>query len=374
MKTTPLHKLQDLGQSVWLDDIHRRLLRSGELKGLIRSDGLSGVTSNPAIFEEALRDRDDYAPDIERFARAGKTPTEIYQRLVLSDIRDACDQLHPIYERFAGGDGYVSVEVSPRLADDTAATVREGLELWSAVDRPNVMIKVPGTPAGLPAISQLLIAGVNVNVTLLFSLARYRQVMDNYIAALEERLRRGQAIGRIASVASFFLSRIDSAVDPLLRSNDQDPELDMLVGHTAIALARIAYQDFRRALASPRWQVLARQGAQPQRLLWASTSSKDPSFSDTKYLDALIGPQTVTTVPRKTLAAFRDHGQAQARLETELEYAQALPLQLAERGIDLERVAEQLEREGIAKFIAPYQASLDILAECCQAAAAEASH
>lgn len=357
----PLRRLAALGQSVWLDYIERALLAGGGLERLIREDGISGVTSNPAIFEQAIAQHAEYDAAIVALARRGASATEIYEALAVEDVCRAADLLGGVYAASAGRDGYVSLEVSPRLAHDTEATVAEAQRLWARVARPNLMIKVPATRAGLAAVEKLLGAGINVNVTLLFGVARYREVMEAYLAGLERRATTGKSLDRIASVASFFLSRIDSLVD---RGLDRHPAREVaqgLRGRAAIASARMAYQHFQGCLASSRWQRLAACGARPQRLLWASTSTKDPAYSDVKYVEALIGPDTVNTLPPETVAAYREHGNPSRRLEEELDAAHALPGQLAALGIELDAVSEELERQGVQKFIEPYERLLATL-------------
>lgn len=349
----PLLRVKALGQSVWLDYIRRGMIESGELARLIREDGLAGVTSNPAIFEQAIVRHGDYEAAIASLARQGMSAKAIYECLALGDVGRAADLLQPAYEATAGRDGFVSLEVSPHLAHDTEHTVAEAQCLWAELRRPNVMIKVPGTYAGLPAIRRLIADGVNVNVTLLFGIERYRAVAETFLAGLEERAAQGQALDSIASVASFFLSRIDVLVDRRLDAHG-DPAAQALRGEAAIACARLAYQEYKRILAGPRWQRLASRGARPQRLLWASTSTKDPAYRDVKYVEPLIGPDTVNTMTPETFAAYRDHGDPAPRLEEDLARTQALAARLAALGIDLTAVAEQLEREGVQKFVDPF--------------------
>ena len=348
-----LRELGRLGQSVWLDDIRRAWLGDGTLSRLIADDGLAGLTSNPAIFEKAIAHGGEYDDAIRKLAEAGASAGETYEALALEDVRRAADLLLPTYESCGGRDGFVSLEVSPHLADDTDATLREGRRLWAAFNRRNAMIKVPGTRAGLPAIRTLLAEGVNVNVTLLFGLARYREVVESFVGGLEQRLSAGGPIDAVASVASFFVSRIDTLVDARLDALAA-PAARGLRGRAAIACARLAYAIFREWSSGERWRALAARGANPQRLLWASTSTKDPAYADTKYVDALIGPQTVDTMPRKTLDAFRDHGSAALSLVDDLDGAQDVLRSLAALGIDLEAASRQLEREGVRKFVEPF--------------------
>ncbi|MGE0116011.1 MAG: transaldolase [Steroidobacteraceae bacterium] len=355
----PLMQLKTFGQSIWLDDIRRAWLNDGTLATLIGADGICGLTSNPAIFRKSIVENHDYDAAIARLAQAGADVQTMYETLVMDDVRAAADLLLPTYESTQRRDGYVSLEVSPHLAHDTPATIAEAQRLWNTVARPNLMIKVPGTAAGLPAIRRLIAAGINVNVTLLFSVERYRETAEAYLVGLEDRLQDGKSPDGIASVASFFLSRIDVLIDKRLDSGG----MSQLRGKAAIASARLAYQVYRQLLTSPRWQALARHGAVMQRLLWASTGTKDPGYSDVKYVEALIGADTVNTVPLETLAAYRDHGVPASRLEQELNAAQALPGQLAAAGIDLQSVAQQLEAEGIQKFIEPFEQLHVVLAQ-----------
>lgn len=363
MTANPLLKLKALGQSIWLDDIRRAWLEDGTLASLIADDGLAGVTSNPAIFEKAISKTRDYDAAIAALARAGASPPAIYDALTIDDVRRAADLFRPLHERTSGADGFVSLEVSPHLAHDTRNSVVEAHRLWERLDRPNVMIKIPGTRAGLQAVRELVADGVNVNVTLLFSVARYRAVVEAFMAGLEQRAREGKSVDRIASVASFFLSRIDTLVDRLLDAIGT-ADAAALRGQAAVACARLAYQNYREEWrTSARWQALAGRGAHPQRLLWASTSTKDEAYGGLKYVEALVGPDTVNTLPPETLAAYRGGGRPALRLEDDLAAARALSQQLGALGIDLETVAETLEREGVRKFIEPYDALLHVLAQ-----------
>jgi len=349
----PLRRLQRLGQSVWLDDIRRAWLKDGTLAKLIKEDGVAGVTSNPAIFEKAIAGGREYDEAIRAMAGAGLPAGAIYETLVLEDVRAAADLLRPVYEMTAAADGFVSLEVSPHLANDTAATVQEARRLWRAFDRPNAMIKVPGAAAGLPAIQALLAEGVNVNVTLLFGLTRYREVVDAFLAGLEKCASAARPLDRVASVASFFVSRIDTLIDGRLDALGT-PEARAVRGRAAIAAARLAYVVYREWTASERWRRLASLGARPQRLLWASTSSKDPAYVDIKYVEPLIGPQTVNTMPRTTLDAYRDHGDPAVRVEDDLDGSRAVERVLQNIGIDLESVSRELECDGVQKFIEPF--------------------
>ncbi len=356
----PLRQLQTFGQSVWLDFIRRKILRDGTLQRFIDADGISGMTSNPAIFEQAIAQSDDYTAAIAFLARQGKKADEIYHILTVEDVQAAADLFRPVYEATQGQDGYVSLEVDPRLAYDTPGTVADARRLWAAVNRPNVMIKVPATKEGLPAIRELLAAGINVNVTLLFSVPRYREVAEIYLEALERRAAQGLPLASVASVASFFVSRIDTLMDALLEHHPCQ-EARALRGKIAVASAKVAYAAFTEYTQSPRFKALAAQGARPQRLLWASTSTKNPAYSDVKYVEALIGPQTVTTIPLKTLEAYRDHGRPAPRLTQNLDAAQAALAQLAELQIDLDAAMQQLEDEGVQKFIRAFAQLMDTL-------------
>lgn len=356
----PLLRLRQLGQSVWLDDIDRALLASGVLARLIAEDGLSGITSNPTIFRHAIAETEQYAEAIRRLKAWGAGPEAIAESLMTEDIAAAADLFRPEYEASGGRDFLVSIEVSPHLAHDTAATVAEARRLRDAIARPNLLIKVPGTVEGLEAIRLLTAEGIGVNVTLLFSVARYRAVAEAYLSGLEARVGRGEPVDAIASVASFFLSRIDTAADKMLDTAGR--EAAALRGEAAIASARLAYATYGEIVASPRWQALAEAGARPQRLLWASTGTKDRRYPDTKYVEALIGPDTVVTLPRETLAAYRDHGRPEPRLETGLAAARALPDRLKAHAIDLDSIAADLEAEGIEKFRSAYDGLLAALA------------
>lgn len=360
METNRVKKIHDFEQSIWLDLIDRQLMNSGSLQRLIDEDGVRGLTSNPAIFEKAISGSADYDDDIRQLAQEGKSNDDIFYGVAISDIKRAADIFKPVFdEEIKGADGYVSLEVSPRLALDTDGTVKQAIELWKAVDKPNVMIKIPGTEAGLPAIRQVIAEGINVNVTLLFGLERYEAVTEAYIAGLEDRDAKGLPINTIASVASFFLSRIDVLIDPML---DEKGAGD-LTGEVAIASAKKAYEIYKRVFSSDRFQKLRDKGATPQRVLWASTGSKNPAFSDVKYVEALIGPNTVNTLPLETLEAYRDHGQPESRLEENMDHATQVLARVKELGIDLLAVTTQLETEGIDKFIKPYDKLLAAIDE-----------
>ena len=366
MKTNPLLQVKHLGQSLWLDYIQRGLLTSGEFQQLIDNDGICGVTSNPAIFEKAMVEHDDYDAAIKHLHDSDANI--VYEQLAIEDLQRAADRLNPVYESTQGRDGYVSFEVSPQLAYDTDATVAEARRLWAALNRPNSLIKVPATLAGVAAIQQLTAEGINVNATLLFSLQRYLEVAQAYISGLEMRSAKGEALTSAASVASFFLSRIDTLVDSQLDAvakADAQParlkQAQALRGQAAIASARLAYQDYKRLFAGARWQRLVAMGASTQRLLWASTSTKDPSYSDIKYVEALIGSDTINTLPMETVAAYRDHGQPAIRLEDHIEKAQQVIDSLDDVGLDLNAITDQLEKEGVQKFSAAYNTLFDNL-------------
>ena len=366
----PLRTLQDYGQSVWLDYISRHLLVSGELQRLIEEDGLRGVTSNPAIFEKAITGGTDYRDALTALAGQSLKATALYERLAIQDIQAAADILRPVYDHTDGADGFVSLEVSPHLAYDTPGTVAEAKRLWSIVERPNLMIKVPATPEGLPAIEQLISEGINVNVTLLFARDVYERVTQAYLAGIERRLAQGGDVRRVASVASFFVSRIDTAVDAILAGRlktAQDAQeralLGSLAGKVAIANAKLAYQRYKEIFRGARWESLARQGARRQRLLWGSTSTKNPQYRDVLYVEELIGADTVNTMPPATLEAFRDHGRPRASLEEDIVGAYATLEALERVGISLQEVTDTLLAEGVRLFAEPFDKMLDALAQ-----------
>lgn len=359
MQNNPLNQLATFGQSIWLDYIRRDLITSGDLQRLIEEDDLRGITSNPAIFEKAITDSHAYDAAIHALAQQGDSATAIYETLSQQDVQSAADAFRPLYDRTNGKDGYVSLEVNPHLAHDTDGTLQEARRLWATLNRPNVLIKIPATTAGLPAIQQLISEGINVNVTLLFGLPRYRLVAEAYIAGIEARLAQGKPVQHVASVASFFVSRIDALLDPLL----EGPAAQPLRGQVAIASAKIAYQIYQELFNGERFEALEAQGANVQRLLWASTSSKNPAFSDVKYVEALIGADTVNTLPLETLNAYRDHGEPQARLEHGIAEARQVLAQLLGLGIDLDQLTQQLEDEGVNKFNKPFDKLLTILAQ-----------
>jgi transaldolase len=371
-----MHSLQDLikyGQSYWLDNLTRNMITSNALHTRVTTQGLRGMTSNPSTFNKAISGSSDYDAQIARLVRDGQTVEAIYERLVVKDVRDACDILRPVYDAAEGQDGLVSLEVSPHLAYDTEGTMQEACRLWRAVDRPNVMIKIPGTSPGVPAIEQMLYEGINVNITLLFSTADYETVAQAYLTALERRVAEDKAIRHIASVTSFFLSRIDVLVDQLLHqrirpqdSPGYDPRPAQLLGKVAVANAKLAYQSFKRIFAEPRWQVLALHGAQVQKPLWASTSTKNPDYHDVMYVEPLIGPHTVNTMPDETIDAFADHGViAENTVEADLDAARQVLHDLEAVGIDLDGVTWQLQHEGVQKFIDPFDDLMEALVQKC---------
>ncbi|MCW2285915.1 transaldolase [Rhodoblastus acidophilus] len=355
-RVNPLQELQGCGQAPWLDYLKRSFVARGDLAEMVARDGVKGVTSNPSIFEKAIGQSDEYDDAIKEFLRGGdREAGDIYEHLAFADIRAAADVLAPVYSDTGGRDGYVSLECSPHLANDTEATVAEAQRLWKAVDRPNLMVKVPATPAGLPAIRRLIAAGVNVNVTLLFSVDVYEQVARAYIAGLEDLRESGGDVSRVASVASFFVSRIDTAVDKKLDALADKTLAGSLRGNAAIVNARMAYRRFLDIFEGRRWHALARAGAQTQRLLWASTGVKNPDYKDTLYVDALIGPDTVNTMPPATLDAFRDHGEVVCNaIQQEfsgVRRERAVLMELRDRGISLEDITRDLLDDGVKQFV-----------------------
>jgi len=354
---TILHTLASMGQAIWYDNISRQVLRSGELQRMV-DQGLRGVTSNPTIFDKAISGSDAYDDQIRDLLRRTPAPAagEIVTALMVQDIRDAADVLRPVYDRTAGADGFVSIEVTPTKARDTAATIAEARDLWTRVGRPNLMVKIPGTVEGLPAIRQMIREGININVTLLFSVERYTQVVGVYCEGLEQRVSDGWPIDRVASVASVFVSRVDTMVDDLLQKRMSAADAAgrdcaaALMGTAAIANAKMIYQAFHTLSASPRFQKLAAQGARVQRPLWASTGTKNPAYPDLKYVDSLVGPDTVNTVPPATYAAILDHGSAARTVDTGTEKTRNDLAALSDFGIDLREVTGALEREGVAAF------------------------
>jgi transaldolase/glucose-6-phosphate isomerase len=365
--TNSLVELQKLGQSPWHDNIRRGQLTSGALRKMVRAGDITGLTSNPTIFEQAIANSDDYDEAIETLARKGKSASEIFDALSIEDIREAADVFAPVFRRTEGGDGYVSIEVAPKYAHDTAATIREAHRLWRAVARPNLMVKIPATPAGIPAIEQCIADGLNINVTLIFSLQRYAEVMNAYLAGLERRRLAKKEVSRIASVASFFVSRVDTLVDRLLDEKLQalgggeTGPLQALKGLAAIANARLAYVEFRRKFTTERFATLAQHGARVQRPLWASTSTKNPAYPDVYYVEALIGPDTVDTMPPATLVAYKDHGRPDVRLDKDLDEATRALEQLEEFGIQMSWVTQKLEEDGVAAFAKSFDSLIAVV-------------
>jgi transaldolase len=365
-RQSPVKALLEFGQSPWLDFIQRDLLSDGELERMITKWGLRGLTSNPVIFEKAIAHTHDYDRDIAALAWDGSSAEEIYEALAIQDVQQTADLLLPVYELTDGADGFASLEVSPHEARDVDTTIAEAKRLWASLGRRNVMIKVPATREGLIALRALLAEGINVNVTLLFSVKRYREVLQAHLEGLEEAIAGGKDPVRIASVASFFLSRIDAMVDleldALASAGDaRKPAVSSLRGEVAIASARQAYAAYEDFIATARFRKITRQGARPQRLLWASTGTKDPAYSDIKYVEALIGPQTVNTMPLETLHAYDDHGKPALRLTGHADDASARLVQLEGLGIDLDAVTDALLRQGIDKFVKPYDALISSL-------------
>ncbi len=362
-----LIELEKMGQSIWLDYIQRAMLTSGELKRLVDT-GLRGVTSNPAIFEKAIAGSNDYDDDLKQLIQTDGSIEQIYEALAIKDITLATDTLRGVYDSSNGKDGYVSLEVNPELAYETDKTVAEAKRLYETVNRPNVMIKVPATNEGLPAITELIGCGVNVNVTLIFSLQNYKAVAEAYQAGLEHlasagpSVKGGHAIDRVASVASFFVSRVDTAVDKELEKINH-PEL---LGKIAVANSKIAYAEYKNIIQQSRWQQLSAQGAQVQRVLWASTSTKNPDYPDNLYVDELIGPDTVNTLPPATLESFMDHGQVAETLTQGLDQAKDQVARLADLGIDLDAVTQKLQDDGVVAFAKPFAKLLESIAEKCK--------
>jgi transaldolase/glucose-6-phosphate isomerase len=370
----PLKQLSNLEQSIWLDYIRRDLISGGDLRHLIENDGLRGMTSNPAIFEKAISGSNDYDADIRALAAGGKNCKEIYDAISLRDVRDAATVFRPVYASTSVLDGYVSLEVNPHLAHDTQGTIEEARRLWQELDQPNVFIKVPATLEGLPAIRQLISEGININVTLIFGLPRYRQVAEAYIAGMEDRCSQDKPLRHVASVASFFLSRIDTLIDPILEKIIQQDAANAVLavklrGEVAVASAKAAYQIYRELFFCERFQKLMDKGALVQRLLWASTGTKNPQYSDVKYVDSIIAPNTVNTVPVETLNAYRDHGQPAIRIEDDIAAAMDVFKSLPELGISIDQVTQQLEDEGVEKFNKPYDDLMQILEKKSQEAA-----
>jgi transaldolase len=366
----PLHQLHGQGQSVWLDYIRRGILDNGELEQMIRRYDLRGVTSNPSIFEQAIGSSDDYDDALNGFAAGGADASSAYEALAVEDITRACELFRGVYDASGGTDGFVSLEVSPELAHDTEGTVEEGRRLWGAVGQPNLMIKVPGTDAGIPAIEQLLAEGMNVNVTLLFSVENHERVMEAYLRGLERRLEQGGALGHVASVASFFVSRVDSTVDgqleKLAAAAGDDAARQRVLGlrgKAAIANAKLAYRRFQEIFSGERWERLAAAGAQVQRPLWASTSTKNPEYRDVIYVEELVGPHTVNTMPLATVEAFADHGVARRSVDDDVDGAAADLAALKDAGVDLDAVTDHLQRDGVEKFAKSFREMMQVVGD-----------
>ncbi|TMC18106.1 MAG: transaldolase [Chloroflexi bacterium] len=368
--TNPLLQLKALGQSVWYDNIDRSQLVSGQFKRLLDEDGICGVTANPTIFEKSISSGHAYDEQINQLIREGKSTNEIYEALIIQDIRTVADILRPIYDSANRQDGLVSLEVSPDLAHDTEGTLSEVRRFWKMVDRPNLMIKIPGTPEGIPAVLQALTEGINVNITLIFSISTYRQVAEAFISALEARRTAGEDISHMASVASFFVSRVDTLVDKLLEdkvkatsNTSEQQHLKSLEGKAAIANARLVYQDFKKIFNTPRFAALKQAGAYVQRPLWASTSTKNPAYRDVLYAEELIGPDTVDTMPLETIENFRDHGRVRLSIEDNLEEAHQVFDALEKIGIHYDQVTQQLQDEGVQKFADSFHTLFEGIAE-----------
>jgi transaldolase len=355
--TNPLLQLKEYGQSVWYDNIDRAQLVSGQFKKLLDEDGVVGVTANPTIFQKSISHGDAYDEQITQLIKEGKSTNEIYEALVIKDVQTVADILRPIYDRTNRQDGFVSLEVSPDLAHNTEGTISEVRRFWKLVDRPNLLVKIPATPEGLPAIQQALTEGININITLIFAIDFYRKVTDAYLSALEERNAEGKDISHIASVASFFVSRVDTLVDQVLEDkikatsdSAEQQKLKSLEGKAAIANARLVYQDFKGIFNTPRFETLKHSGAHVQRPLWASTSTKNPAYRDVLYAEELIGPNTVDTMPLETIEKFRDHGRVRLSIEDNIPQAKAELAALEEVGIHYDQVTQQLLDEGVQKF------------------------
>ena len=356
MARNKLKELHDAGQSIWLDSIDRRMLHDGELERRIREDALTGMTSNPTIFQKALSSSNAYDEQIVAAEEEGPTSWELFELLETTDVRDACDHFAAVFSSTRGGDGYVSIEISPGVSHNAEAAVEEARRLWKTVDRPNVMVKVPGTQEGAVAVRRLIAEGINVNITLLFALEAHERVAEAYMAGLEDRIKAHQPIDGLASVASFFVSRVDTEIDKRLDAliaNASAPEkerLQMLKGRAAIANAKLAYRLFRQKFAGPRWEALTRQGARVQRPLWASTSTKNPAYRDVMYVEELIGPDTVDTMPPATIDAFEDHGVVGRTVDKKVAVAEAALKEIEAAGISMREVTDKLLVDGIASF------------------------
>jgi len=365
---TAVEKINQIGQSIWYDNIERKLLEDGTLAEMVQRGEIRGITSNPSIFNKAISQSNDYDQEIKLHLQSDLSREEIYERLAIKDIQQATDLFHDLYRETEGMDGYVSLEVSPYLAHDTDKTISEAIRLWKAVDRPNLMVKIPATLEGLPAITKVISEGINVNVTLIFGLSRYQEVREAYLAGLEKRLEAGGDISKIASVASFFISRIDSKVDKILESmqltspTELQDRIQKLFGKAAIASGKLAFAEYEKTFAiDARFQSLKTNGGNKQRVLWASTSTKNPAYHDTIYVEELIGPGTVNTVPPQTLLAFYDHGKVERTIDQDQVLSGKVFEDLAALGIDIEEVAQELENEGVTAFADAYTSLLNSL-------------
>ena len=364
-----IEELKKNGQSIWYDNIERKLLEDGTLAGMVEREEIRGITSNPSIFNNAISNSSDYDQEIESLTIEGLSREDVYEQLAVRDIQRAADMFLPLYQETNGGDGYVSLEVSPFLAHETEKTIQDAKKLWKMVNRPNLMVKIPATLEGLPAITEAIAAGINVNVTLIFSIIRYQAVMDAYLAGLEKRVQEGKEIGGMASVASFFISRIDAKVDNQLTdlipkaSEAEQKIINNLFGKAALASGKLAFDVYEEIFGeeASRFATLVQSGANKQRVLWASTSTKNPQYPDTMYVDELIGPDTVNTVPPKTLVAFFDHGTVERSIDRHVDEARLAFENLAKVGIDMEQVAEDLEFEGVKSFADAFTYLLDSL-------------
>ncbi len=370
MSSSPLITLQKYGQSFWYDNISRGILKSGELKRMIEEEGLRGVTSNPTIFHKSIQSGNDYDEQLHQLLGKEASEKDLFYALAIQDIIDACELLMPVYEESNGLDGYVSIEVDPHLAYDTEGTITEATEIAERIGKPNLMVKVPATKEGLPAVEELLYRGYNINVTLLFSVKRYEEVIDAYMKGLERRVSEGKPLDRVASVASFFVSRVDTLADKLLEEklnlagdDDKKARIKSLKGKAAVANARIAYQLFKDAFSSQRFFVLMEKGAKIQRLLWGSTSTKNPAYRDVLYIEELIGPGTVNTMPDAAWRAFKDHGKVDRTIDADIEDAIATIQSIEEEGISIDRVTKELEDEGVRLFSESFDALLNLIAE-----------
>ena len=364
--TNIIGDLKNNGQSIWYDNIERKLLEDGTLAGMVERGEIRGITSNPSIFNNAISNSNEYDQEIESLTKQGLSREDVYEQLAIRDIQNAADMFLPLYQETNGGDGYVSLEVSPFLAYETEKTIIDAKKLWKMVNRPNLMVKIPATLEGLPAITEVISAGINVNVTLIFSITRYQAVMEAYLAGLEKRVQGGKEIGGIASVASFFISRIDAKVDSQLEeilSKTPGGEVKSLLGEAALASGKLAFEVYEEVFGegASRFAALVEVGANKQRALWASTSTKNPQYPDTMYVDELIGPDTVNTVPPKTLVAFFDHGTVERSIDRKVDEAKQVFENLAKAGIDMEQVTEDLESEGVQSFAVAFTSLLDSL-------------